>query len=494
MLSKQLTASRPSAPASTQKSILTREEIKHALAADRIFVARNLAVGDESYMDAHLRDYPYAMLVYTGPLGNIRVADAWRFNARGEVYPGHITPVPVILSELHRFDQAASAVRRNLIAHTQATRQIHAGFVNEPTMRAAQVLSSDSAAWSYLAEAAPTGPDWLGRASRALRHFATAHRTLFSPNPISLSEVEWAEVAAQFDSETLPKPAAKTIQAKAPVKMTVLGGDMALEVKDMQTADAAGSKLPDRAIPPDVLEVLRQAHAQGPHIYLPTVQLDKALYSRVDKVLRELGGKWVGGSRRAHTFDVDAQDILYAAVATGRYVRPADLGFFPTPAALVNKLLAKAKLERGMLVIEPQAGDGRIACPMAAAVGGTELVTTCELMERNVQKLREAGFQNVIHGDFLRVAPSPKFAAACMNPPFSRHQDIDHVLHASRFVQNGGTVTSYMSSAWMHSTHKRAQEFKRFLDAVKAEVEQVDPGAFRESGTDVATTLVHFSV
>lgn len=362
-------------------------------------------------------------------------------------------------------------------------------------MRAAQVLSSDSGAWSYLAEAAPAGPGWLSRAAKALRHFATAHRTLFSPNPISLSEVEWAEVAEQFDFEKLPQAAESPAHPKASARLKVFDSKSDVDpwVKPLE-APVGQKPLPDRAIPPDVLEVLRQAHAQGTHIYLPAVQLDKALYSRVDKVLRELGGKWVGGSRRAHTFDVDAQDILYAAVATGRYVRPADLGFFPTPAALVNKLLAKARLERGMLAIEPQAGDGRIACPMAAAVGDTELVTTCELMERNVQKLRDAGFQNVIHGDFLRVAPSPKFDAACMNPPFSRHQDIDHVLHASRFVRSGGTVTSYMSSAWMHSTHKRAEEFKRFLDAMKADVEQVDSGAFRESGTEVATTLVHFNV
>lgn len=186
--------------------------------------------------------------------------------------------------------------------------------------------------------------------------------------------------------------------------------------------------------------------------------------------------------------------ILFAAVATGRYVRPADLGFFPTPAGLVNKMLAKAGIQRGMLVLEPQAGDGRIACPMAAAVGGTHLVTTCELMERNVAKLRAAGFENVIQGDFLRIAPTPKFAAVCMNPPFSRHQDIDHVLHASRFVKVGGTVTSYMSSSWTTSSNKRAQEFKRFLDAVKADVELVESGAFRESGTEVATTLVHFKV
>lgn len=466
----------------------SREQLKQALASGRVFVVPPSRDTEDPFNGALLRDFPYALLTYTGAVHNIRVADAWRIDARGMVYPGHICATPVILSEVIPFDVAPAHLRRNLLAYTQSLRERNGGFVNEPTMRVAQVLHGDAEAWEYLANAAPVGIlDRPARAAKALRHFSIARRALFAPSPIALSEVDWDEVAAQFG----PEPIAKS---SAPVAMRILqGGAPAAPAPTIKIAAAEESQK-DRAIPPDVLEVLRQSHAQGTHIHLPKVQLDRALYSNVDKVLRDLGGKWVGGSRRAHKFDVDAADILAAAIETGRYVRPADLGFFPTPALLVNRLLAKARLERGMRVIEPSGGTGNLACPMAAAVGGLQLVTVCELMERNVRKLRDAGFTSVIHGDFLNIAPDRSFSAACMNPPFSRHQDIDHVLHASRFVRAGGTVTSFMSSSWVHSSQKKAVAFNRFIEAVKADVESVDVGAFRESGTEVATTLVHFKV
>lgn len=468
---------------------ISRDQLKQALASGRVFVVPPLRDTEDSFNGVLLRDFPYALVTYSGALHNIRVADAWRINERGTVYPGHICAAPVILSEVIPFDVAPTHLRRNLLAYTQSLRELNCGFVNEPTMRVAQVLHSDAQVWEYLADAAPMGvTDRPARIARALRHFSNARRALFAPNPIALSEVDWIEVAAQFD----PQPLAKV---PTPVAMRILQGAAPdSPTPTIKSVEPLDSGLPDRAIPSAVLEVLRQSHAQGTHIYLPKVQLDRALYNNVDKVLRDLGGKWVGGSRRAHNFDVDAADILAAAIETGRYVRPADLGFFPTPAVLVNRLLAKARLERGMRVMEPNGGTGNLACPMAAAVGSLDLVTVYELMERNVRQLREAGFRNVTHGDFLKSTPDRSFSAVCMNPPFSLHQDIDHVLHASRFVREGGTVTSYMSSAWVHSNHKKAVAFTRFLEAVKADVENVDVGSFRESGTEVASTLVHFKV
>lgn len=480
------------AAASIQKTTnhFTREQIKQAIASDRIFVIPPSRCHDETFMGAELKNYPYALVEYACGGASIRVADAWRINARGEIFPGHLNAVPVILDEAQHFDQAPAALRRNLIAFAQASRERNAGFVNEPTMRAAQVLSSDGEVWEYVANAAPAGRNWPDRAATALRHVATARRGLFSPKPISLSEVDWLEVASQFQQ---PTSLAEEVAPRVP---TVLHSspDEDAQAPVIVKARSESPVLPDRKIPPDVLAVLKQSHAQDKYIYLPKIQLDRALYARLDQVLRDMGGKWIGGSRRAHAFETDATDTLAALVETGRYVRPADLGFFPTPAALVNKMLQKANLQRGMRVLEPQAGTGNIACTMAAAVGGAELVTVCELMERNVKKLVEAGFQNVIHGDFLRVVPDRTYSAVCMNPPFSHSQDIDHVLHASRFVKPGGTVTSYMSASWLHSNQKKAEAFKRFLDAVKADVENIDNGAFRESGTNVATTLVHFKV
>ena len=130
------------AAASIQKTTnhFTREQIKQAIASDRIFVIPPSRCHDETFMGAELKNYPYALVESACGGASIRVADAWRINARGEIFPGHLNAVPVILDEAQHFDQAPAALRRNLIAFAQASRERNAGFVNEPTMRAAQVL------------------------------------------------------------------------------------------------------------------------------------------------------------------------------------------------------------------------------------------------------------------------------------------------------------------------------------------------------------------
>lgn len=473
---------------SFDKNLFTREELKTAIAEERVFTyAPELKHGDV-YEGHSLNDYPYVVFAdYVTP-AKCLIADAWHINDRGEIYPGHVSPVPVVLSEVENIVFSPLGLRRKLFSFVQATRTLHAGFINEPTMRVAQVLVSHSDVWRHLRSHVTERHNWLELAGKVLRSYASMNRRLFSPGPIALSDVDWLEVAAQFDG--IDEAGIAVQDAREP---SVLVSDASPTHARVPSSPAEGS-LPTKAIPEDVMQILKQCRADGNHIYLPRVTLDRTLYKRVDQVLIDLGGKWVGGSRRAHVFDEPALSVLEACLSTGRYMRPRDLGFFPTPAPLVTRLLAKSSPERGMSVLEPEAGEGDIAIPLSAAVGSLELVRVCELLERNARKLQEAGFTNVVQGDFLQLRPERLFAKACMNPPFAHNQDIDHVLHASRFVRPGGTVTSIMSRHWMHSQHKKAQDFKRFLDAVKADVEEIDAGAFRSSGTEVATMLVHFSL
>jgi len=461
----------------------TRDELKQALADERIFAFDPPLQLGEEYCGHRLDDYPYIVFAEYAPPGRYLIAEAWHVNERGEIYPGHICPVPVVISEVSNIELAPRPLRQKILAHIHQTRALYAGFINEPTMRVAQVMTSDAQIWAQIADLMG-GADQLELLQARLRAYASAHRQLFAPTPIALSEVDWAEVADQFHVQPVAKPE----------KVSTSTHEILVSDARGEGADKSGTQddLPARDVPTDVLRILQSARADGNYLYLPRVQLDRKLYERVDKVLRDLGGQWVGGSRRAHKFESETQEILEAVLATGRYVRPSDLGFFQTPPAIVQRLLAKAGLQRGMQVLEPNAGRAAIATPMAAAVGDIALVHVCDILERNVKYLQQAGFVDVQHADFLKVQARRNIDAVCMNPPFSRFQDVDHVIHASRFVRSGGTVTSIMSRAWMHRDIKKAIEFRRFIDAVKADVEEIDSGAFRESGTEVATTLVHF--
>lgn len=472
------------------KPVFTRHQLQSALSADRVFTFDQVNEDGDTYNGACIVDFPYVIFAEGVNTQNLICVDGWRVNFKGEIFPGHVVPVPIVLREVIHFDFAKPELRQPLIAHIKADERGFAGFANEETMRVAHVLTSDSATWEYLhATEDISETSWRAHVKRALRVYVGLNRTKFGPGYIALHAVDWEQIADEF------------VPTDTPVNKSVLAGrasshSPAIAVLETSKAvvDDEQTELPTRHIAGDVLEVLKEARAEGEYVYLPKQQLDRKLYSSINDVLKALGGRWIGGSRRAHRFDSEAEEILYAITTTGRFTHPSDLGFFPTPVALINRLLAKALLRPGTHVIEPQAGQGGLACAAAAAVGGTHLVTVCELMERNVRKLRDAGFAAVHHGDFLRMPPVRTFASAVCNPPFSGGQDIEHVLHASRFIEPGGTVTSYMSRTWLYAENKKSKAFRDFLDKVNADVEEVDAGAFRSSGTNVATTLVHFHV
>ena len=77
-----------------------------------------------------------------------------------------------------------------------------------------------------------------------------------------------------------------------------------------------------------------------------------------------------------------------------------------------------------------------------------------------------------------------------MNPPFTRHQDIDHVRHAYDLLDAGGVLVAIMCESTFFRSDKKPVEFRDFLGSVYAQTIKLEPGAFRESGTDVVTRIV----
>ena len=77
-----------------------------------------------------------------------------------------------------------------------------------------------------------------------------------------------------------------------------------------------------------------------------------------------------------------------------------------------------------------------------------------------------------------------------MNPPFTRRQDIDHALHAYDLLDDGGILVAIMCESTFFRTDKKSVDFRAFLDGANAQTVKLEPGAFRESGTDVAARIV----
>lgn len=239
------------------------------------------------------------------------------------------------------------------------------------------------------------------------------------------------------------------------------------------------------AVDPGVAAALGSAVATGQHIAIGE-RLEPRTYAKVKALLGSLGGRW-SSSKQAHVFAGEASAVL-RSILGGNVVTDRDWEFFPTPRPLVERMLAKAKLQPGWQVREPQAGQGAIALAMAEIVGKHNVLCT-EAMPRNAQCLRDLGF-TVHEGDFLAETPAPHCNAILMNPPFSGHQDAAHISHALGFLRPRGVLVAIASPSWRHASTAKAAAFRDLLAAMDAEVEDIPAGAFRSSGTDIATVMI----
>ena len=165
-------------------------------------------------------------------------------------------------------------------------------------------------------------------------------------------------------------------------------------------------------------------------------------------------------------------------------------GYFPTPPAIVQDMIDRAQLRAGMTILEPSAGSGAIACAVEDYMEGE---VTVVVMERNYslcEVLRLRGF-NAEPVDFMEQQPGTfGFDRVIMNPPFEKQQDIDHVLHAFKFLKPGGRLVAIMSPSFQYHSGSKAEAFRAWIEQSGGEVTAIPAGAFKESGTDVATVMV----
>jgi predicted RNA methylase len=260
------------------------------------------------------------------------------------------------------------------------------------------------------------------------------------------------------------------------------------------TAGSAASSPRSKAISADVMTVLASATADGNALRM-TERLDRASYLAVNEVLAAAGGSW-NRKARAHLFPGDAAEVLASLLDGGTITRPADEGYFPTPAPIVAFMIDLAGLEPGMEVLEPSAGDGAIARPVAER----GCVVDCiELNPGRAEALRAAGFaRNVSAGNFLGVPQlSPEHRAydrVLMNPPFAGKADIAHVQHALGFLRPGGLLVAVMSAGVAFRDDRATAGFREMVTTSGGTIKPLPEGTFKEAGTGVRTVLVTLPV
>ena len=244
----------------------------------------------------------------------------------------------------------------------------------------------------------------------------------------------------------------------------------------------------------NILAILAECKIENNTLYLPPEQLDRTTYEAVNKCIVNIGGKW-NRKAKGHMFDYDPTEALENLLFTGETEDMKKVfQFFPTPREIGDRMCEIAEINEHSRVLEPSAGKGDLVKAIIAA--GAQSVYCMEVnpeMIMSLEKLNCAGTIVVVHcGDFLEAKLTDKINInrVIMNPPFSKQQDINHIREAYTVLAPGGVLVSVISPSPFFRTNKKSVEFREWLAAINAEVVDLPPGAFKESGTMISTKII----
>ena len=203
----------------------------------------------------------------------------------------------------------------------------------------------------------------------------------------------------------------------------------------------------------------------------------KDLVRKVNRCLADYYGEVIGDGQQA------GADPL-----KDRKTTPAKrFGFFPTPDAAAETVIAKANLrgDTALRVLEPSAGTGQLA---SRAAGKGHIVDCVEIQPHLVELLRRDGrYNTIMEADFFGLGAAPIYDRIVMNPPFDRERDIDHVLHALKFLKPDGFLIAIMSTGTTVRETKKSAAFRKMVKTMGGDFTDLPERSFAESGTNVNT-------
>lgn len=240
----------------------------------------------------------------------------------------------------------------------------------------------------------------------------------------------------------------------------------------------------------EAIAALNLCTVDGNTVKLGPDQLDRKLYVEVKNALEGIGGSWKGGKVLGFVFKHDPTELLEDIQGGTKRNLKKEFQFFATSKKTAAYLVELAEIDSSDLeVLEPSAGDGAIVLAITLRVPGL-FVNAFELMPTNRTILRHIPRCVVLGEDFLLDGDLERYDRIVANPPFSKNQDIDHILHMYGELKTGGILVSIASKHWQFATGKKENRFKIWLDEVGAIIEDLPAGDFKESGTNVATCII----
>jgi predicted RNA methylase len=226
----------------------------------------------------------------------------------------------------------------------------------------------------------------------------------------------------------------------------------------------------------------------------------KDLVEKVNRILADWYGEVVGDARTPEEDPLEKRKTTLAR----------HFGFFPTPKAAAEELLSKVSLYRKadappLRILEPSAGTGALAYPLAAPREDTErrhrepdirrtyrnLVDCIEIQQQHAEALERSGrFNRVVCGDFLAMPVIPQYDRVVMNPPFDLERDVDHVTQALKWLKPDGELHAIMAAGVIFRSTKKATAFRALIERMNGEFRDLPAGSFASQGTNVNTVIL----
>ena len=238
-----------------------------------------------------------------------------------------------------------------------------------------------------------------------------------------------------------------------------------------------------------VEKILSECVLEDNIMRLPQVQFNKKRYLEVKNRILEAGGEW-NGQLNGFTFDFDAKRVFELLKSGKRCNLQQEFQYFATPDNIADIAASKfSTLDGSHTILEPSAGRGSLVkavrrrCPSA-------IVDCYELMPENKEKLSKLDHIRLLGDDFTQAEHPSEYDLIVANPPFSKNQDIRHVMQMYHDLKPGGIVAAITSRHWQQASEKVCKDFRAFLEEVSAQVYEIEEGAFKKSGTGVGTIAI----
>lgn len=239
----------------------------------------------------------------------------------------------------------------------------------------------------------------------------------------------------------------------------------------------------------EVIEVIKQCSADGNILRLPKMELSREDYLAVKKAIEKNGGKWKGGKTFGFVFaDRDAADVIDSMVNGFADIKK-DFQFFATPSDVADLMVAKLEIQPYEKILEPSAGNGALINAVHRL--HNDITIDCyELNPLNRKVLEKMTNVNVLGDDFTKRVDKEEYDVIIANPPFSKNQDIIHLMKMWNNLRYGGRIACITSTHWMFANDAKSVEFRDWIIGKYTYQHEFPNGTFKESGTDIATILL----